>query len=322
MLCRVANSLFWMSSYLERAENAARFIDVNLSMLLDLPRESQFGNPWEPLINITGDEVYFKEKYKEANAENVIHFHTFDGDYPNSILSCLIAARENARSIREIISSEMWEQVNKLYLMVRKAAETSNRGFEDSPHFFKQIKMDCHLFAGVTNATMNQGEEWDFVQLGRYLERADKTSRILDVKYFLLLPRVDLVGSALDKIQWAALLKSTSGLEAYRKKYRQISPSNVVEFLMLDPQFPRSILHCIAMAYRSLYSVAAHSGGSQNSLPERRLGKLRAKLNYSVVEEVIQTGLHEYIDEIQEELNLVLDAIHETYFVPQMYLSK
>ena len=317
MLCRVANSLFWMSCYLERAENVARFINVNLSMLLDLSLESQMGNPWEPLVSVTGDDAVFKERYKVANAENVIQFHTFDVEYPNSILSCLTAARENARSIREVISSEMWEQINKLYLMVRWAAKNQT-GLEDAPHFFKQIKMDCHLISGITNATMSQGEAWDFLQLGQYLERADKTSRILDVKYFLLLPRVDLVGSSLDKIQWAALLKSTSGLEAYRKRFRQVSPKNVAEFLILDLQFPRSILHCLDQAYRSLFSLVLSSGGPRHNLPERRLGKLRAKLTYATVDDVIDFGMHEYLDDLQQELNRVVDALHDVYFLPQV----
>ncbi len=310
-----------MSCYLERTENVARFIDVNLSMLLDLSWESQLGNPWQPLVNITGDDEFFREKYKEATAENVIQFHTFDLEYPNSILSCLTAARENARSIREIISSEMWEQINKLYLMVKWAARNET-GIEDAPHFFKQVKMDCHLISGITNVTLNQDEAWDFIQLGRYLERADKTSRILDVKYFLLLPRVDLVGSSLDKIQWAALLKSTSGLEAYRKNFRQVLPKNVAKFLILDRHFPRSILHCLAQAYRSLYSVVAVTGGPHNNLPERRLGKLRAKLSYTTIDEIIDIGMHEYLDGVQHDLNLVMDAIHEAYFVPQMLISK
>ncbi|GJL78001.1 MAG: hypothetical protein NPINA01_09900 [Nitrospinaceae bacterium] len=317
MLCRVASSLYWMSSYLERAENVARFIDVNLSTLLDLSLESELGNPWEPLIQITGDNKSFHGRYEAVNGENVMKFHTFDEENPNSILSCLIAARENARTIRETIPSEMWEQINKLYLMVKGVAHNGSTLYGLTA-FYKTIKMDCHLFSGITDATMAHTEAWDFVQLGQLIERADKTSRILDVKYFLLLPRVDYVGSTLDKIQWAALLKSASALEAYRKKYRQINPSDVAEFLILDYGFPRSMIFCLTQSYRSLFSITRSAGGDLHNLPERRLGKLRAKLDYTTIEEIIQLGLHEYLDEFQMELNTVVDAIHETYFVPNI----
>ena len=317
MLCRVASSLYWMSCYLERAENLARFIDVNLSTLLDLSMESDLGNPWEPLIQITGDNKSYNERYMELNGENVMKFHTFDKENPNSILSCLVAARENARTIRETIPSEMWEQINRLYLMVNYASRNPST-LQDPASFYKSIKMDCHLFSGITDATMAHTEAWDFVQLGQLIERADKTSRILDVKYFLLLPRVDYVGSTLDKIQWAALLKSASALEAYRKKYRQITPSDVAEFLIMDFDFPRSILFCLTQGYRSLFSISRSSGGKINNLPERRLGKLRAQLDFATIEEIIQLGLHEYLDGFQLELNTVIDALHETYFEPQV----
>lgn len=317
MLCRVASSVYWMSCYLERAENVARFIDVNLSTLLDLSMESDLGNPWEPLIQITGDNKSFNERYEELNGENVMWFHTFDQKNPNSILSCLTFARENARTTRETIPSEMWEQINKLYLMVKYASKNESI-LQDPAPFFKSIKMDCHLFLGITESTMAHTEAWDFVQLGQLLERADKTSRILDVKYFLLLPRVDYVGSTLDKIQWAALLKSASALEAYRKKHRQITPSDVAEFLILDCEFPRSIIFCLTQAYRSLFSITRSAGGELHNLPERRLGKLRAQLDFTTIEEIIQLGLHEYLDGFQLELNTVIDALHETYFEPQV----
>lgn len=317
MLCRVASSLYWMSCYLERAENIARFIDVNLSTLLDLSLETDLGNPWEPLIQITGDNKSFHERYEKVTGENVMKFHTFDVGNSNSVLSCLMAARENARTIRETIPSEMWEQINKLYLMVSNASRSPSI-LHDPAGFYKSIKMDCHLFSGITDATMAHTEAWDFVQLGQLIERADKTSRILDVKYFLLLPRVDYVGSTLDKIQWAALLKSASALEAYRKKYRQITPRNVAEFLIMDFDFPRSILFCLTQSYRSLFSITRSAGGEIHNLPERRLGKLRSQLDFTTIEDIIKLGLHEYLDGFQLELNTVIEALQDTYFEPQV----
>jgi uncharacterized alpha-E superfamily protein len=319
MLCRVASSIYWLGCYLERAENISRFIDVNLSTLLDLSLESDLGNPWEPLIQITGDSESYYEKYNELNGESVMRFHTFDVENPNSILSCLMAARENARTIRETIPSEMWEQINKLYLMVKDTSlsQSSKSNLQDFGPFYKSLKMDCHLFSGIADAIMAHTEAWEFLQLGQLIERADKTSRILDVKYFLLLPRVDYVGSTLDKIQWAALLKSASALEAYRKEYKQITPSNVAEFLIFDTDFPRSILFCLNQAYRSLFSFTRSAGGGIHNLPERRLGKLRSMLEYTTIEEIIELGLHEFLDRFQMQLNSFIDALHEAYFEPQ-----
>src|SRR5262245_49192166 len=203
MLSRVAQSIYWMSRYVERAENVARFVDVNHHLLLDLP--SVGGEQWQPLVLTTGDRALFMERYGGFTRDNVIRFLTFDGSNPNSIISCLTAARENARSIRETISSEMWEQVNHFYLLVNSMAGQTD--WMDAPYqFFSDVKKASHLFDGIAMTTLSHGDAWYFYQLGRLLERADKTSRILDVKYFLLLPSVADVGSSFDDIQWAAVL--------------------------------------------------------------------------------------------------------------------
>jgi uncharacterized alpha-E superfamily protein len=212
MLSRVATSIYWMSRYLERAENVARFVDVNLNLTLDMPEE--FGEQWGPLVNITGDLELFTKRYRAPTRENVLHFLTFDRENPNSILSCVRHARENARSVREIISSEMWEQANRFYLLVKDAAKNKSV-FENPNEFYSAVKLASHLFDGITDATMSHGEAWHFLQVGELLERADKTSRILDVKYFILLPDAQAVGTTIDNIQWAALLKSASALEMY-----------------------------------------------------------------------------------------------------------
>ena len=169
MLSRVADSIYWMSRYVERAENVARIVDVNLNIMLDSASADQ---QWQPLVNITGDHEDFAKRYQEANRQTVLEFLTFDRDNPNSILSCLRSARENARSVREIISSEMWLQLNQFYLTVKAAAE-GGQGM-DSPHeFFTNVKLSSHLFTGLTDATMTHGEGWHFSRLGRKLERAD-----------------------------------------------------------------------------------------------------------------------------------------------------
>ena len=312
MLSRVANSIYWMTRYLERAENVARFIDVNLHMMLDLDIEHE--EQWGPLVTTTGDSEKFYERYKIANQENVAKFLTYDTENPNSILSSLEIARENARSVREIISSEMWEQINKFYHFVKDADGTNI--YLDSPNeFYTRIKRESHLFVGITDSTMNHGEGWQFARLGRHIERADKTSRILDVKYFILLPNLATVGSSIDNIQWSSLLKSASALEMYRKKYNKINPVNIAKFLILDPEFPRAIRYCILNAEQSLHSITGCPLNSFQNEAERNIGKLRAELDYIDIEEIIQFGLHEYlVDNFQVKLNNIGESINNTFF--------
>ena len=313
MLSRVANSIYWMCRYIERAENVARFISVNLNLLLDMPAEGS--KHWEPLVMITGDQAFFEDKYKEYTKEAVINFLTFDRQYFNSILSCLAAARENARSIREIISSEMWEHLNTFYLEMVDAMSPV-RALQDPHRFFKTIQMHCHLFTGLLDSTMSHGEAWNFARIGMMLERADKTSRILDVKYFMLLPQADLVNTPIDNIQWTAVLKSASAFEMYRKEHHLITPRLVASFLIFDNQFPRSIRHCVNKAQICLERImnGAANGTTINNPAEKLLGRLKADLEYTDIEDVIQEGMHEYLDRLQTRLNQIDAAIGMAFF--------
>jgi uncharacterized alpha-E superfamily protein len=311
MLSRVANSIYWMSRYLERAENVARFIEVNLNLSLDMP--AKFAAQWAPLVNVTGDHELFAKLYDEPSRENVIHFLTFNRENPNSILSCVWYARENARSVREIISSEMWEQANQFYLMVKQAEK--DKKMTSNPHdFYTSIKMASHLFDGITEATMSHGEPWHFLQVGELLERADKTSRILDMKYYILLPDEHVIGATIDNIQWAALLKSVSALEMYRKHSKQIDPVKVADFLLLNRDFPRSVHSCLARASESLHAISGTPKDMFNNKAEQGLGKLLAELNYTQIDEIIEEGLHEFLDTLQTRLNLIDDAVFTTFF--------
>ena len=311
MLSRVANSIYWLSRYIERAENVARFIDVNLHLMLDLP--TGITEQWAPLVATTGDDELFYQRYGEATRDNVVFFLTFDTHNPNSLYSCLLKARENARSVREIISSEMWEQVNTFYLMVRQAAAKGPELAE--PHaFFTAVKMASHLFVGITEVTMSHNEGWHFGRLGRLLSRADKTSRILDVKYFLLLPHVTDVGTSVDDIQWAAVLKSASALEMYRKRFGRILPDRVADFLILDRDFPRAMHYCLVKAEESLHAITGSPPGTFWKLAEQRLGLLRAEFDYAQIDEIMARGLHEFLDTAQTKLNDIGSAIFETFF--------
>ena len=296
---------------MERAENVARFIDVNLQMMLDLPTGSN--QQWQPLVSISGDDVVFASRYAAATRENVIQFLALDAENPNSIVSCLRAARENSRTVREAISSEMWEQVNTSYLAINAAAASAT--LIHSPYsFFSEIKKASQLFDGVAEATMLRGEGWHFYRLGRLIERADKTSRLLDVKYYILLPSVTYIGTSLDDIQWAAVLRSASALEMYRKRHGHIAPEQIVEFLVLDHEFPRSIHHCLTAANDSLHAISGTPIGTYRNPAEQRLGQLRADLAYADTKQIIQRGLHEFLDGFQTKLNLVDQSIFDTFF--------
>lgn len=311
MLSRVADAIYWMARYVERAENLARFVDVTLNMTLDLPSGVQ--EQWEPLVSATGDEEFFKEHYSHASAENVMQFLVFDSEYPNSILSSLRAARENCRSIRESISSEMWEKLNSFYHMV-KATESTFHTLDSPSDFLRDVKESSHLFNGIADATMSHGIGWNFANLGRLLERADKTSRLLDVKYFTLLPDTTYVGSPTDDMQWADVLRSVSGFQSYRRRYHGITVERIIEFLVLDRRFPRALHYCIANACDSLNAISGTQAGSFQNQSERLMGQLRSELAYSQVDSVVATGLHEFIDSIQQRLNEIGSAIHEDFF--------
>jgi uncharacterized alpha-E superfamily protein len=311
MLARVAESIYWMSRYVERAENVARFIEVNLNLMLDLPVGS--AQQWQPLVATTGDAAEFAKRYTAATQDNVIEFLAFDHENANSIRSCLRAARENARSVREIISSEMWEQLNEFYLNVLSATTGAGRG-TDPQDLLRSVKRAGHLFAGVTDATMTHNESWNFCRLGRMLERADKTSRILDVKYFLLLPTAADVGTTADDIQWAAVLRSASAFEMYRKVHGRIAPDRIVEFLLLEKQFPRAVQYCLVHARESVHAISGTPAEMFRHPVERLFGELCSELAYARIEAIITAGLHEYLDRLQTKMNLVGDGISQAFF--------
>jgi len=316
MLSRVADALFWLSRYTERAENNARMLDVNLQLMLDAQLlNSKNQQHWESIIFTLEDNELFKKHYPEITKDSVVEFITFDRRNPNSVYSCLALARENARTVREQMSVEMWEQINRMFLLFRSGE--ARRMFQSSTYeFFKWILEASQLFQGVADATMSHDEGWEFIQLGKYLERADRTSRILDIKYHVLLPTGEQIGGNVDTIQWMAVLKSCSALEPYRKHYRgQVAPWKVVEFLVKNPIFPRSVLFCVHSVDESLHKITGVDRGDFNYKveAERLSGKLLADLSYVTITEIFEFGLHQFLDRMQLRLIEISDAIYTEF---------
>ena len=304
-----------MSRYIERAENNARLLDVNQQLTLDFENhpESSIRLHWEAIISSLEENQLFYRLHEEPNAESVMDFVAFEPKNPNSIYSCLSVARENARAVREQISSEMWEELNSLYLFV--VSRHSRKVFAGSAHeFFKRIVDGSHLFQGISDATMTHGEGWEFMQMGKHLERSDNTSRILDVKYHILLPTGEQVGGTIDTVQWMAVLKSCSALEAYRKLYvGQVAPWKVAEFLVLNSNFPRSIRSCVDQVNAALHRISGAPIPGFSNEAERKAGKLSAELDYSSITEIFHLGLHQYLGDIQIRLSDIDEAMHRIY---------
>lgn len=313
MLCRVADSLFWMSRYLERAENQARFIDVTLNIALGFRGREE--DLWSSLIHSSGDIETFQKHYPTTSRENVLRYLLFDRNNMNSVVNCLAFARENARSIRENLTTPLWEAINRFYLRVRSSAADSDRVLNQPHPFLERIKRSANQVSGVASGTWSHGEAWNFSRLGILLERADKTSRILDVKYFILLPNPQHIGSQVDVVQWAALLESTSALQTYRRTHGRILPANVVDFLILDPNFPRSLRFCVREANCCLRAISGTSEGDICNPAEQQLGELNAELSHARAAEIIAGGLHQFVDSFQSRLNSVGMAISETFFL-------
>lgn len=312
MLSRVASHIYWLGRYLERAENYARFIDVNFNLMQDLPVDLK--EQWQPLIAATGDWELFQSLYSDVSKNQILYFLAFDSENPNSMLSSIMKSRENARIIRENLSKETWEKVNELYYMMLEGKDKKIWKKADPRYFFERIKNQILLIYGIADNSVARVEGWYFRQLGQFLERADKTSRILDVKYHILLPSGQDVGTPLDFLHWMALLKSVTGFNTYRRVYGTIDPSNVVEFLVLNKYFPRSIYYCLKEAEYCLHHISGNLDGGFKNPAEKSVGELRSRLEFADVSDIIGYGLHEYLDNLQIKLNNLSDLIDSTYF--------
>lgn len=324
MLSRVAGSLYWMSRYLERAENVARLVDVNLQILLDFGQVSDetLKEHWLPILRSTDDEDLFFQLYETADSESVTEFLTFRPENPNSLFSCISSARENARQVRDQISSEMWEVLNEAYHFI-KSADATRVWHDGASAFYDQIKRYSHLFQGITVSTFSRSEGFEFIQFGKYLERADKTTRLLDMKYHILLPKVTDVGGAVDAAQWHAVLRSASAVEAYRRFYvADILFAKVIEFLIFQDSFPRSLVFCLQQMDHFAHLIADVPEDEYRSPGERRFGKFLNNLHFTTVQDIIQQGLHEFLMEVQDEIGAFGAHLYDTFmFAPPVDLQ-
>jgi len=310
--------MYWMNRYIERAENYARFMDVNFNLSLESPPDAE--EQWKPLVVITGDWPIYESRFKTVDKDRVIYFLGFDPQNPNSIYSCITQARENARSIRQEITKEVWEQINSIYFFVKAGHKKKQWKDNDPRAFFKKTKEDCQMLYGIFDATITRSDGWHFGKIGQLIERADKTSRVIDVKYHILLTTHQQVGGPLDLMQWAAMLKSVSAYDMYRKKYGKLTALNISEFLILDKKFPRSMLCCLIHAEKSLQEITGSTAGFSCEA-EKQLGKLKSELEFIDISDVFERGLHEYLDEFQRRLNDVSASLYDSFFAAQAQIQ-
>lgn len=311
MLSRTADHIYWMARYTERAENLARMLDVNSRMSL-LPRGAEVVEQgWTATLTIIGLLDAFRQRYDSVSSSNVIAFMVFDRDNPLSIYSCLRGARENARAVRGTLTSEIWETLNATWLEMRVTSLSSSNETEVG-NFFEWVKYRSHVARGVVQGTMLRDEAWHFTWLGTYLERADSTARILDVKYHLLLPHGEQAGGATDYYQWSALLHSVSAFEIYRRVYRDlITPRRVAELLVIRDDMPRSLRRCMSQVYTHLSAVR----NAQSAETERRAGELQASLHFGRIDSVFESGLHEYLVRFLGQVHDLGDRVSRDFLV-------
>lgn len=293
MLSRTADHLYWMARYIERTENVARVLDVTYNMSL-LPTDSSDELAlWDSVLEIAGIRTIYDETYKELNAANVIKHLVLDSNNPSSIYSSLRSARENARAVRVAMTTETWENMNTLWLEFGQyiKQDLTQSGLSE---FCEWVKSRSHLFRGVCFGTMLRDEAFSFVRLGTFMERADNTARLLDVKYEFLIPLQEANAGAVDYYEWSAVLRSVSAFQAYQKVYRDaIEPSKVSELLILREDMPRSLHACYAEIMPILRQVA----GSRQTEAVRLAGQMHATLHYGRMLDIVRDGIHQFLDE-------------------------
>jgi uncharacterized alpha-E superfamily protein len=299
-----------MARYMERAENLARILDVHETF----SRDSRGAKNWMSIVQLNADEKRFLSRYESATAQNVVNFYVLDTQNPTSIVSAIRSARENARTLRPLISTEMWTQINVFYNKLLSLGPS-----DIAPHnltrLCNMVKEACQAHTGITEGTFYRDQGWYFYQLGKYLERADQTTRLLDIKYHTLLPFADGVGSPLDVSQWNAVLRSAAGYHAFRRVYpRGMTPSAVAGFMLYNESFPRSVTTCVRQIDGLLVRLKSRYILKGGSKAMERVDEIQAALHSRPIEDVIKSGLHEYLDWLQLHLNDVTQEISKAFF--------
>ena len=310
MLSSTADHLYWMARSMERAENTARMLDVTYRMSLLKQSAAEPFQHWSAMLSISGLQFNYAERHPEVDADKVLHFMALDEENPASIYNSLFNARENARAVRGTLTSEMWEALNHTWLQMR---DMHARGIAEDgvSAFFEWVKERSHHSRGVTHGTLLRDDAFRFLRLGTFLERADNTARILDVKYHILLPSLADVGGAGDYYQWSALLRSVSAFESYRKVYRDlITPKRVAELLILRRDMPRSLAACTGEVNRLVQEIISPRAGELT----RRCGLLHADLKFGRIDEIVDLGLHEYLTGFLSRIQAIGGLIDQTYF--------
>jgi uncharacterized alpha-E superfamily protein len=315
MLSRVADALFWMSRYLERAEHVARLLDVSFHLELDLhgvmagPHELH----WTSVAAILQQRIPPGDGAGPSPQAAISHWLTFDRDNPDSIVSCVSRARANARQVRGAISSEMWKELNKLYWQLSDR-EFSSRARESPHDYYMAVECGSHLFQGVCDATWTHDEGWQFMQLGKFLERADKTLRVLDIMYHSLRELIDPDDLPMSNLHWANVLRSCLAYEAYQRLYvGRVEPERVVAFLLLHPSFPRSVRFCLESSARALAEIEGLVPGRGDSPADRVLGRMLCDLRYADLDDILATDLHAFLGSLLERCARVGVAVQDQY---------
>lgn len=314
LLSRAADSLYWMSRYLERAEHSARLINVHLNTMVGQSPHAGM-NQWQrlyeslhtPVPRNEAEEVEVKDPYE------AIRGLTFDRKNPNSLISCISAARENARQIREQLSSEMWEQVNRIYLNLNQ--RSFDQVWNDQPHaFFREVENQAFLFQGISGSSMMHDEGWRFIQIGSYLERTIATATLVDAHYQIYdSNRLDPLPTD-EYLQWVGLLKSCSAFEAYCRTYTPtLHTAHIAEFLLLNPVLPRSLHFCADRMHQAVQQIASITGNKRSQRLVRLTGRLQAKLRYGQIDEILDDGLHTFLDDAIQQCGQIHQALFQAY---------
>lgn len=314
MLSRTADHLFWMARYTERAENTARMLDVNVQTCMLPQSDEDNAQVWRAILGISELQDLFDEHYDTLGAREVIDFMVRDPANPSSVVSCLTEARENARAVRGTLTTEVWEIQNQTWLDMQKILK-GNMLDDDPSKFFEWVKYRSHLSRGVTLGTMLRDEAVHFIRLGTFLERADNTARILDVKFHsgTAAPAVRDAMNQRDFYYWGALLRSVSGFEIYRKVYRDlITPARIAELLMLRGDMPRSLLACMDEVVHNLREVR----NDVSADTERLAGRLHAALQFSKIDDILEAGLHDTLTRFLADINDLGNRVSRDFLVP------